>query len=127
VAFRAFLSEDVRTRSQRPLIFKEVEINIGNSYSPQTGYFVAPMAGLYAFSVSVGPKDPIKPAEAALMMAKDNLLFHVGSADEDSPNSSQTVHHMKAGDNVWVETYPGESSFERGGSSFFFGFLVHPD
>jgi hypothetical protein len=126
VSFRVFLTEPIWTSSITYLVFKGVDINVGNGYNPLTGKFQAPASGLYAFSICVSPVAHCSASKAALMISDKKYICHMESSD--LPCCAQTVHHMKAGDSVWVETYPDESSFDAGyRNSFFTGFLVYPD
>uniref|UniRef100_A0A8C6MGB8 C1q domain-containing protein n=1 Tax=Nothobranchius furzeri TaxID=105023 RepID=A0A8C6MGB8_NOTFU len=56
VAFSASLmdsgSGDVGPfNTKTPLVFRRVVTNIGNAYNPNTGFFIAPVRGVYHFSV----------------------------------------------------------------------------
>ncbi|VDI35004.1 Hypothetical predicted protein [Mytilus galloprovincialis] len=54
VAFYTYLSKTENDPGHRHIIaFDKVSINVGNAYVPHNGEFVAPSAGIYAFSVSI--------------------------------------------------------------------------
>jgi hypothetical protein len=62
VAFDAFHSGDVSLAPGATLVYNSVNTNIGNGYGDHTGFFIAPVAGVYHLSIhclSPGPEASI--------------------------------------------------------------------
>lgn len=52
-AFMAVSSAAGNAGASGNLVFANVPVNIGNSYNPSTGYFTAPISGVYQFSAHI--------------------------------------------------------------------------
>ncbi|XP_070400786.1 complement C1q-like protein 4 [Nothobranchius furzeri] len=53
--------------AQTPLVFRHVVTNIGNAYNPNTGFFIAPVRGVYHFVFHIkGYGDASHPTAAVL-------------------------------------------------------------
>lgn len=110
------------------LQFDHVITNIGLGYNTNTGIFTAPVAGVYAFFLSVTSSNN----HGLLILAIDkhgNTLDYVyteGSADSNDQGSSHVTTQMAAGEQLWVRQHAGVAV--RGGSyTVFTGYLVQAD
>uniref|UniRef100_A0A672F9L0 C1q domain-containing protein n=1 Tax=Salarias fasciatus TaxID=181472 RepID=A0A672F9L0_SALFA len=81
VAFSASLSTSGREvigpfNTQTPLVFRYVVTNIGNAYNPNTGFFIAPVRGVYHFEIHVfGIGHPTQGSGAYLVKNGQNVVL----------------------------------------------------
>ncbi|KAK7506690.1 hypothetical protein BaRGS_00002165 [Batillaria attramentaria] len=131
VAFNVRLST---TTSQpftgtQTLVFGLVDLNQGGAYDKDTGFFTAPISGLYLFSLHLTHTPP-GSIHAKIMKNGVEIAEVEASGDDkyhDRSSSSVVVHLAKA-DKVWVKRYDGGSTQVQGGwRTAFTGILVVPD
>jgi len=121
-------------------VFGEVLENTGGGYSPATGYFTAPVPGLYSFQIHVVGT---RTSEACLELRKDGQVKDYrpvravatagGNVNNVEAGSNSAVVQMEAGDKMWAATCQ-DSRFGAGGgadaaygrSTTFSGHLVTP-
>lgn len=81
--------------------FSQIETNIGNAYSSNTGEFTAPRAGMYVFYSQILARAN-RSIETSLQVNGQNKLW-LYSAGTDSyygPGSNMLVVHLNTGDKV---------------------------
>ena len=102
-------------------------INVGGGYDASTGYFRAPVAGLYSFSLT-GVTDSNKDIYLGIVKNSVNLLV-IYSNNDYADSASITGHvHLNSGDNVHVENRDDPGSQLYGGNkNCFSGILVTAD
>ncbi|XP_059211069.1 complement C1q-like protein 3 [Centropristis striata] len=116
--------------STRPqtLIYGEVQTNIGNAYSPTTGVFTAPVAGVYYFSIfyhsaSTNPTqlELLKNTEAVLMT--HDFAGQYGADRADNGGNAVFVQ-LQPGDQVSVRMNAKSHVWAYKHLTTFNGFLV---
>ncbi|XP_071315947.1 complement C1q-like protein 4 [Trachinotus anak] len=106
--------------------YDTVITNIGDAYSPATGLFTAPEAGVYYFSFSYSAKGN-KPSKLVLRKNSDDI---VASSDEKCENDqadnggNAAVLDLKTGDKVCVRLAAGGHVWASEGLTTFSGFLL---
>ncbi|NWR41659.1 C1QA protein, partial [Regulus satrapa] len=116
-------------RTGTVVVFDRVITNQENSYSPQSGKFTCPIAGLYYFTFQV-----VSSGDLCLSITKNGLGV-VSFCDNNSRgilqvNSGSSVLSLAPGDQVALTTDPARGSSIYSGSeadSVFSGFLVSPE
>ena len=60
IAFTAYPDADAAEDMppNETAVFKNAVLNIGDAYNPNSGEFVAPVHGIYHFSLNIRPRDP---------------------------------------------------------------------
>jgi len=130
----------VTVYNDQTAVFGEVLENTGGGYSPATGYFTAPVPGLYSFQIHVVG---YRTSGACLELRKDGqvkdyrpvraVVTAGGNVDDVGAGSNSAVVQMEAGDKLWAATCQ-DSRFGAGGgadaaygrSTTFSGHLVTP-
>ncbi|XP_058498310.1 uncharacterized protein LOC131468273 isoform X1 [Solea solea] len=85
------------------LVFRHVTTNIGNAYSPNTGFFIAPVRGAYHFEFHVGAHGSSHPSAAWLVKNGQNIFFayeHQPSYYGSSSNGATLL--LEVGDVVFL-------------------------
>ncbi|XP_078020618.1 complement C1q subcomponent subunit B-like [Epinephelus lanceolatus] len=90
--------------TDKTLIYRTVITNIGDAYSPHTGIFVAPVAGVYYFTIffHAGGHE-----RAGLLLYKNNQLMimtsdHQTEADTADNGGNAAFLQLQPGDHVYV-------------------------
>lgn len=115
----------------QPIIFETVLLNAGDGYHDQHGVFIAPVDGIYVFSVSVMNQDN---ATTSLLfevsLYKEGVLLGRALADGRPNGLSQgsitATTQLQEGDDVWVAVaWPITDAYMYGRRlSSFTGFLL---
>uniref|UniRef100_A0A3B5LL43 C1q domain-containing protein n=1 Tax=Xiphophorus couchianus TaxID=32473 RepID=A0A3B5LL43_9TELE len=111
-----------------PLVYKHVLSNIGGHYSPVTGYFTAPVRGIYYFSFSsfCWPGDG---TSGGSLYRNENQVVSWYGYTKTAPvsGSNSAILLLQAGDMVNVRLWNGRKISDNGNKySTFSGFLLSP-
>ncbi|XP_058498193.1 multimerin-2-like [Solea solea] len=108
------------------LVFRHVATNIGNAYSPNTGFFIAPVRGAYHFEFYIGAHGSSHPSAAVLVKNGQ----HIFSAHEHRPShygtsSNGATLHLEVGDVVFLRLRENSRIYDDGNHySTFSGHLL---
>ncbi|XP_053404982.1 heavy metal-binding protein HIP-like [Mercenaria mercenaria] len=126
VAFMAFLTKSERGTNHH-ILFDDVKINVGNAYNPRHGLFVAPVPGLYQFSLTACSDS--NHYIVLELNVKDSIIGKVIAGDDwvIDCSSKTFIVQLAKGDDVFVmHRTVGESLLA--GASYdlpnFTGFLI---
>ncbi|XP_038135023.1 multimerin-2-like [Cyprinodon tularosa] len=111
-----------------PLVYKQVLSNIGGHYSPVTGYFTAPVRGIYYFSFSSFCWEGDGTTGGSLYQNGNALVSWYGySKSSPITGSNSAVLLVEAGDMVNVRLWDSRKISDNGYLySTFSGFLISP-
>ncbi|XP_049424541.1 multimerin-2-like isoform X3 [Epinephelus fuscoguttatus] len=112
--------------TNKTLIYRTVITNIGDAYSPHTGIFVAPVAGVYYFTIffHAGGHE-----RAGLLLYKNNQLMivtgdHRTEADTADNGGNAAFLQLQPGDHVYVVLAANSHVWGTNHHTTFSGFLV---
>ncbi|XP_037614172.1 caprin-2-like isoform X1 [Sebastes umbrosus] len=108
------------------LIYRTVITNIGNAYSPSTGIFVAPVAGVYYFTIFYHASGE---NYAHLLLYKNNNVTvwtndHKSSFDTADNGGNAVFLQLQRGDQVFVRMAANTTVWGTDYDTTFSGFLV---
>ena len=116
VALKVRLSGDVKLTAGQKLQYDTVVVNVGNSFDEESGFFRAPVSGVYIFSVTSCSKGN---DWGVLNIVKDReVIGQVRSGDNDGYwdcNSEVTTSYVEISSAVWVEYESGKSGVVNSG------------
>ena len=131
MAFHAIGSTTVTATAGGPLVLGHVVTNIGHAFDPQTGFFIAPVSGLYQFHAT------FMASQAAHVVVHADIVVDgrsVALSISDSRNGFfdntgvEAVVHVAAGRKVYLRNGDStSSSYHSGEYLTFSGFLLHAD
>jgi len=93
-----------------PLVFTQVDTNVGNGYDSSTGIFTAPVTGTYSFNVQLCT---IQDKGAVVGLFVNNIVKTKLTTSGDGYDGSRTLYYpalLKQGDKVQAKMEPGSSS-----------------
>ncbi|XP_045894764.1 complement C1q-like protein 2 [Micropterus dolomieu] len=110
------------------LRYSKVFTNIGNAYNPATGFFTAPVKGVYSFQFTMCG---YKAGYMGVSVYKNNqhLMHNVERKDEPGHEylTNSVVLELRAGDEIWLVLPHGHSLFDSGENhNTFSGSLLFP-
>ncbi|XP_071333659.1 uncharacterized protein [Trachinotus anak] len=112
------------------LKFSKVFTNVGEAYSPTTGFFTAPVRGLYFFRFTVcGPNIGNFLAGVQLFFNRKSIMYNLQTADNDFTHfeylSNGVLLELNVGDELHLVLPQGGQIFDNINShSTFSGFLL---
>ena len=116
VALKVRFSGDVKLTAGQKLQYDTVVVNLGNSFDEVSGFFRAPVSGVYIFSVTSCSKGS---DWGVLNIVKDReVIGQVRSGDNDGYwdcNSEVTTSYVEISSAVWVEYISGKSGVVNSG------------
>ena len=124
VAFQAAMqTSTARLALHQDVVFDTVKSNIGNAYMPASGTFVAPVAGIYVFHLSVFSDQTIHCGIAVNGHAQTNAF-----AQHHSQGGTSLLVHLVKDDVASVTTVALANGVVYGDFfSSFSGFLLFQD
>ncbi|MEQ2171086.1 hypothetical protein GOODEAATRI_007080 [Goodea atripinnis] len=111
-----------------PLVYKHVLSNVGGHYSPVTGYFTAPVRGIYYFSFSSFSWGGEGTTGGSLYRNENKVVSWYGySTSHSVSGSNSAILLLQAGDMVNVRLWDTRKISDNGNRySTFSGFLLSP-
>ncbi|XP_052761363.1 collagen alpha-2(VIII) chain-like [Mya arenaria] len=109
VYFHARSPQTTTLSTGEVIVYKTVEINQGNGYSPTTGKFTAPVGGLYLFTMHTCTA--LNKYAYLQIMKEGTVLIASEHYDKEryTCSSSQAFVQLDAGEHVWVQCSSGAS------------------
>ncbi|XP_062579487.1 complement C1q-like protein 4 [Saccostrea cucullata] len=135
VAFVAELSRSITNPTNNShIVFDNVKLNVGNSYHPIHGIFVAPYPGIYHFAVEITApptSDPSHMMHVRIMKKTQSvaITFLDANTHHYLRRTGSVVLQLNTGDDVWCQTEEmhGQNTITGGNTySMFSGFIIHP-
>ncbi|KAL6098748.1 uncharacterized protein ACO6RY_17824 [Pungitius sinensis] len=110
------------------LKYSNVFTNVGNAYSPSTGFFTAPVKGVYYFQFTAAS---IKKGQVAIYVYNNNdrIMYNEESNDGSSIRylTNSVILELIAGDEVHLVLPPNRNLYENGfNHNTFSGALLFP-
>ncbi|XP_076455205.1 uncharacterized protein LOC143289883 [Babylonia areolata] len=132
VAFSARYSKSqtyISVGKSGTLKYDTVVTNIGNRFSPSTGIFTAPYAGVYTFYASLRSSNTHGYIVLGIFKSSTQLVMLTadGKGDLWDRGNGFVTTHLDAGEQAYVRHIGGDTHLETGGLTTFSGVLVAAD
>jgi len=116
--------------ANQTIAFDRVITNAGDSYNPHFGAFIAPVSGIYVFSVSLlscpGHTTAYMIYKNDVLISYIYLMTEPGTSQYES-TSQTAVLQLQKGDDVTLRNHDGDECLYGGHYSTFTGFLLWED
>ena len=129
VAFAGRKTNGNADDSNSPVIFNDMDINVDNCYDTSTGYFTAPVSGLYVYCVQfvTGSTSPNDFKIIKVSGSTATTVVHSYRTNSGVTNEPQGVNDvivvMNAGDYIKVELV-GSTTIRGNAHNFIYGYLL---
>ena len=110
------------------LEFKNIIVNIGNSFNQTTSTFLTSVAGVYQFTATASARAANTRVTFAIVF-ENNVMstsYSFRSGDALHFATAHLVYHLEVGQRVWVQHISGESYYPWDYCQFN-GVLISPD
>ncbi|KAF7654663.1 hypothetical protein LDENG_00066260 [Lucifuga dentata] len=109
------------------LVYRHVLSNVGNAYSPISGYFTAPVQGLHYFTFNSFDWSDVKTTGGSLSKNGQQVVSWYYGTSGESSSSNSAILVLQAGDQVNVVVWQDRRISDNGHYySSFSGFLIFP-
>ena len=134
VAFNVRDAKDLSPQKNEVIQFRTVILNIGQAYVEATGIFIAPVSGIYIFSIQVATSSGKHGIFQLAVNDSSNVILQIAkynSASSYSSTSGTVAHKLTKGQQVWVQFQYNSGSTQRldqhpdYSTNQFSGMLVH--
>ncbi|XP_055010310.1 uncharacterized protein LOC129409158 [Boleophthalmus pectinirostris] len=113
--------------AETTIVYKHVALNIGNSYNPQTGFFTAPVRGVYHFVIFALSSGDV--AAGAYLKKNGHLVFMAHESQPSGHGTASTAATLllEPGDVVYVTLYANHRLYDNlNHHTSFSGHLLFP-
>ncbi|XP_062374765.1 complement C1q-like protein 4 [Sardina pilchardus] len=112
--------------TEQNLVFTKIFSNVGQAYSSVTGFFTAPVKGVYYFRFNVMDNSPSRYMHIIMYKNGERLML-IGEGPQGYPNyvSSGMTLQLEVGDVVNLRLYPNNTLYDNSENhNIFSGFLL---
>uniref|UniRef100_A0A672FER1 C1q domain-containing protein n=1 Tax=Salarias fasciatus TaxID=181472 RepID=A0A672FER1_SALFA len=97
------------------IVYKYVATNIGNAYNPNTGFFTAPVRGVYHFEIHIGTFGHASYPTGATIVKNEQPVFSAYELQPSGYGSSGTgvTLLLEVGDVVFVRFGPNSRIYDN--------------
>lgn len=116
VAFNVRDAKDLSPQKNEVIQFRTVILNIGQAYVEGTGIFIAPVTGIYIFSIQVATSAGQRGTFQLAVEDSSNVILQIfkhNSAASYTSTSGTVAHKLTKGQQVWVQFQYDSGSTQR--------------
>ena len=120
--FASLTTRPVHLGANQDIAFDNAVTNIGNAYNPHHGVFIAPVAGVYVFTVTLRRDGDRTYAH---VMKNNQILAKLDFPLHGDQVSQTVILDLNKGDDVAVQNTSTDRTFTADRYSTFSGFLLY--